>query len=149
MRAGDAYVDVCIRNISSRGMMLQAASPPPAGTYIEILRGTHAVVGRIVWTRDRRFGIQSASRIDISAIVNEPTQSGRKPPQQERRSSNRSRLPQRQPDIAERAERSRRIARASEFGLVIAGGMIGAGLLATLAYDMMTRPFESVAAHLR
>jgi hypothetical protein len=149
MRAGDAYVDVCIRNISSRGMMLQTANPPPAGTYIEILRGAHTIVGRIMWTKDRRFGMQAAAHLDIPAIVNQQPQSRRRPTGQERRSPDRPRATQRQPDITERVERSRRIARASEFGLVITGGLIGAGLLAAIAYDTMARPFESIAAHLR
>lgn len=146
MRGGETYMDVCIRNISSRGMMLQTASPPPPGSYIEILRGAYTVVGRIVWTRERRFGIHAADRIDINAIVNQTTRSGPRPANRERRSPERRISPA---DVAVRLERSRRLARAAEFGLLVAAGTAGAGLLATIAYEVMASPLHSIAAHLR
>lgn len=148
MRAGETYVDVCVRNISSRGMMLQTASPPPPGSYIEILRGAYTVVGRIVWTKERRFGIHAADRIDINAIVNQTTRSGPRPASRERRSPERRASPT-PTDIVTRLERSRRIARAAEFGLLVAAGTAGAGLLATMAYGILASPFHSIAAHLR
>jgi hypothetical protein len=149
MRAGDAYVDVCIRNISSRGLMLQTAAPPPPGTYVEILRAAHVIVGRIVWTRDRRFGVHAGQRIDIASIVNHVSPAGARPPNQDRRSADRTHLPQRKPDTAEQLERSRRFSRAFEFGVLTICAVTGAGMLASLAYKSMAQPFEVVANHLR
>lgn len=40
MRTGASWGDVCLLNLSSRGVLAQAAVPPPKGAYIEVRRGT-------------------------------------------------------------------------------------------------------------
>src|ERR1700754_200748 len=69
MRAGAAQMDVCIRDISSRGMLVQAGTPPPRGTYVEILRPGYSVTGRVVWSKHHKFGIQSRDRISMAAVL--------------------------------------------------------------------------------
>src|SRR5690349_16447421 len=75
MRNGPSWADVNIRNISSRGLMVQAASSPPRGSYVELRRGRHAIVARVAWSNGRRFGVQTQDRLDVDAIVAEPDQS--------------------------------------------------------------------------
>jgi len=58
-----ARQDVCIQNISSKGMMLIAASPPQRGDYIEIQLKGQALVGYVVWSSERRFGVKLRQRI--------------------------------------------------------------------------------------
>ena len=147
MRVDGKYSDVCIRDISSRGMMLQAATPPRQGSYIEIFRAAHVIVARVVWASDRRFGIQSQDRIDIGAVIKAAPPSGPKLPGQERRSADRS--PKASvADLGELAERNRHRSRAFEFGLFVLCGLLGSGLAAHIAYDMLASPLKRVSAHL-
>ena len=150
MRVDGKYSDVCIRDISSRGMMLQAATPPRPGTYIEILRAAHIVVARVVWASDRRFGIRSQDRIDIRGIVEATPGSGTRPVDQERRAADRSRPAGGTAaiDLAERAERNRHRSRAFQFGLLTVCGLLAAGLAANVAYDVLSSPLKTVSAHL-
>ena len=76
MRLDGVWKDVCIRNISSRGMLLQAGSPPPRSTYVEVYRGRHVIVARVAWSKDTRFGIHTQERLDVSSIIGEPDFSG-------------------------------------------------------------------------
>ena len=50
LRGDESWSDVCIRNVSSRGLMLLIDNPPQRSTYIEVRRGStkrmrHPVVG--------------------------------------------------------------------------------------------------------
>jgi len=150
MRVGASYCDVCIRDISSRGMMLQAATPPSPGTYIEILRAAHVVVGRVVWAGDRRFGIKSQDRMNVPDIIGAIV-APRAPrlPDQERRTRDRfAPAPVTAAVIAQQAERSRRRGRALQFGLMTAAGITAAGVVGTLAFETLASPFRSAATHL-
>jgi len=69
MRAGGRPVDVCVRNISARGMMLQCADPPPRGTYVEVAIGKTSIVGRVAWTNNRRAGVQARELIDVATYL--------------------------------------------------------------------------------
>lgn len=69
MRAGGPATDVCVRNVSSRGMLLLAHEVPAAGTYVEILLPDDVVVGRVMWASDRRFGIRTNERISLHRLV--------------------------------------------------------------------------------
>lgn len=59
MRGNGPPVDVCIRDVSARGMLVQAGTPPPRGTFVELSGGGLPVVGQVVWAKDRRFGVQT------------------------------------------------------------------------------------------
>lgn len=143
MRVGSSYCDVCIRDISSRGMMLQAASPPTPGSYIEILRAAHIVVARVIWAGDRRFGIRAQDRMNVGAIINVSMPDARQPGQ-ERRTRGRPLVD----DIVQQSERSQFTARIFQFGVLAAAGLIAAGLLGTAAYKVLASPFAAVSTHL-
>ncbi len=69
MRAGAGQVDVCIRDISSRGMLIQAGVPPARGTYVEILRPGYSVTGRVVWSKQHKFGVEARGKISLAAVL--------------------------------------------------------------------------------
>ena len=139
MRADGPPADVCVRDISSRGMMIQAGAPPPRGTYVEIACAGHEIVGIVVWRRAHRFGVNSCERIDASALAR-----------------------QRPPGIA--ASRQRRgtgslaAARVTPQGRLVAGRMefavivlLAAVLVVTLGvttFQTLSRPFAAVSAAL-
>lgn len=152
MRIGSAWTDICIRNISSRGLMAQAGTPPERGAYVEIYKGRQIIVGRVMWSRDRRFGIRTQDRLNIGAIVQEPALHGAGRPAApggtglvERRSDP-SRLTQ--AAIAERLERSRRLSSAVQFGIIIACGAAVACITMAIVAEALGRPLQAIAARL-
>lgn len=72
MRAGASWGDACILNLSSRGMGLQAASPPGRGSYVELRRGRHVIVARVIWINGHRFGIRAQDSIPVDSVIAEP-----------------------------------------------------------------------------
>ena len=139
MRAGGPRIDVCIRDISSRGIMAQASAPPPRGTYVDLDCAGHQIVGVVVWCRERRFGIQTRERINVAALA------GRIAPEilvPQRRGGCPSRA------VARRAgaDSARSLAGKMEFAVV---AIFAAALVAALGITMfraLSRPLETIAA---
>lgn len=65
MRVGAAESDVCIRDMSARGMLVQANAPPGRGTLVVIDCEGWPVPGQVIWCGDRRFGIQTRDTLDV------------------------------------------------------------------------------------
>ena len=142
MRSGVSWHDVCILNMSRRGLGIQSAEPPPRGTYVEIRRGGLVVVARVMWAKGHRAGLHSQDALSVRALVREETANDRLPPPDyakvERRRSPRS--------VEQRHERSRTTARALEFacfGLVAA--VFGLTVFGTVE-EALARPLEQVRA---
>ena len=152
MRLDGVWSDVCIRNISSRGMLLQAAAAPPRGTYVEIFRGRHSVVAQVRWCKDRRFGIHTRERMDVDAIINEPRGEPRRKADSgtERRSA--SRLPDTLTStaatLAARADRSRRLSATFQFCTMVGFSLVAAVMILTIVGEIVSRPFAIIAQHL-
>ncbi len=72
MRVAATWNDVCILNISTRGLLVQAAEPPARGAYIDLQRGQYAIVGRVVWVEDQRFGIRTQDPLPVDEIISPP-----------------------------------------------------------------------------
>jgi hypothetical protein len=143
MRAGGPPTDVCIRDISSKGLMLQADAPPPRGTYIEIVGAEQTIVGRVVWAKDRRFGMHTCDPIDVSAAIRgiPARPSHLRPP---------SRPVTLRPALARtNPESNRALAKVMEF--VVIGGFAAAlvVVMGSAAYEILSRPLENVSIQLR
>lgn len=143
LRLDGGWADGTVLNLSRRGMMIQSASPPPGGSYLEIRRGVHVIVARVVWTRAHRFGVRAQDVIDIDGLIREPDRSAPPGPRAEpieRRSANRP--------PPERHERSRQRGRIMEFACIaIVGGSAAIGAAAAVA-EILSSPFEHVHAAL-
>lgn len=109
------WTDAEIRDVSSGGLMATCSSPPARGSYVEIRRETYSVVGRVVWSSDGRFGIQARQKVDLPDLAHPQARVHFE--MGDRRRGSRSQPPSqpRQGTIQERAEASRRYARAIEF----------------------------------
>lgn len=152
MRSGTIWVDVCIQNMSSRGCLVQAVDPPTSGDYVEIRKQSHVVVGRCVWRQGRMFGIRTQDRIDIEAIVSD---AARLHPQgaaavAEPARSDRRIAPRKTDlaDVAESAERSRRLSARLQFGTFVGAGLGVAVFAASMLQDVLAAPLRTIAAHL-
>lgn len=71
MRGAASWHDARILNLSSRGLLLHTDRPPERGSYLEVRRGPHVIVARVVWTRAKRVGLKAQDVIPIDAIVRE------------------------------------------------------------------------------
>jgi len=138
LRHGAAWTDACILNISTRGLMIHTGRQIAKGTQVEVRRGDHVIIARVVWRDGGRAGLRAEDRVPVDEIMTlgqSPTLQLTAGPVERRKYSR----PQ---------ERSRLQGRAMEFGAVIAIGacLAAAGLnMVQAAFD---RPLEMVSAAL-
>ena len=78
MKDHRGWHDVRILNISSKGLMARSPATPSRGSYLEVRRGGHVIVVRVVWSSGQHFGAQAQSRLVPSEIIEET--SGAAPP---------------------------------------------------------------------
>ena len=136
MRVGAAWRDACILDLSSRGLMIQSSEPPANGSYLELRRGRHVIVARVMWSRDRRCGLRAQDVLPTEAIISEPDRSAGPliVAGGERRASPATRVPR-----ATAHERSRWRGRAWEFASFAFVG----GVFASLAYGAVASVLET------
>ncbi|NML91270.1 PilZ domain-containing protein [Sphingobium sp. TB-6] len=151
MHVGASWIEVVIHNLSSGGALVASDEAPDRGTYVEIRRGRQTIIGRVVWRKNRFFGIQAQDRIDIAVIINEPRLASRPRSANDPESScERRARPRMEADarIARQLESSRRWSAAFQFGVFLVLALIAAGFAATELYDVLSRPFSEVESHL-
>jgi hypothetical protein len=69
LRAGVSWSDTCILNISSRGLMIHSARATPEGSDVELYRGEHVIVARVIWRDGARVGLRSVDCLPIDELV--------------------------------------------------------------------------------
>lgn len=67
MRVGQRWLNACILNISSRGLLVQA-NGIETGSTIELRRGEHVIVARVVWREGGKAGLRSEERLSVDDI---------------------------------------------------------------------------------
>ncbi len=151
MNTGPSWVEVVIHNLSSGGALLACDDAPSRGTYIEIRRGKQTIVGRVVWRKERFFGIQAQGRLDVAAIINEPRLASRPKSASdtdtsyERRSQSRIEADAR---IARQLENSRRWSAVFQYGVFLFLALGVAGFAATEVYRLLSHAFSLVQSSL-
>jgi len=145
MRSGVSWSDVCILNLSPRGVGIQAPTPPQRGSYVEICRGSHVIVARVVWARGHRAGLHAQDVIWPQSLINEPEiANDRAPPVPgsmiDRRSAHRA--SQRRHDGSRTAARAMEMACIAAFGAALSFGAFG------LVHDALARPLSEIRSAL-
>lgn len=69
LRSGAQWSDACILNISSRGLMIQSGRAGPEGTRVELRRGDHVIIARVVWRAGARAGLATDDRLPVEDIL--------------------------------------------------------------------------------
>jgi hypothetical protein len=118
-------------NVSSRGLGLSISAPPEPGTYVEIRRGRHIIVARVMWTEGVRCGLHTQDPISIDALIRESDSTETKPPPStalEPRAERRRTLA-----LSRQHDRSRLAGRALEFAFF---GFLGASA-ALVGFDLV------------
>ena len=144
MRIGASWNDVCILNISPRGLSMQAAAPPPRGTYLEVRRGEHEITACVMWVNHHRFGVRTQDVLAIEYIINQPDRSAARASPDgsiaERRQFQRS--------TAERHESSRMLSRAMEFAVMGVFAASAAVVTFSTVAEVLQRPLADASAAL-
>jgi hypothetical protein len=69
LRTGAQWTDTCILNISSRGLLIHSGRAAPEGSTIELRRGEHVIVARVMWRDGARVGLQCDERLPVEQIM--------------------------------------------------------------------------------
>jgi hypothetical protein len=138
------WSDARILNLSSRGLMVRARQAPPLGAYVEIHRGTHRIVARVVWAEQDLFGARTQDDIALDAITG-----GDEAPLPVAANLNDDRRDwRRRPPPAERHEQSRRSSRRMEFACIALFASAAAFLAFDTVAEVLSRPLRMVEARL-
>lgn len=147
VRVGVRWNDVCILDISTRGLLIQAAEPPARGAYLDVRRGHQAIVGRVVWVQGQRFGVRTQDALPVEELIS-PNDAASVTLKRsvvegaalERRASPRA--------TAARHEASRMLSRSIEYTVfAIFGGAIGVSGFAAVG-QALGPPFDQISAAL-
>jgi hypothetical protein len=69
LRSRSGWTDACILNISSRGLMIHSSLAGPQGSVVELWRGDHVIVARVMWQDGARAGLQTDERLAVEDIL--------------------------------------------------------------------------------
>jgi hypothetical protein len=141
MRAGVAWHDVAILNLSKGGLGIQAADPPLRGAYVEICRGRHVIIARVMWTKGHRAGLKSQDPIWTESLLVEPSNDRSAPPVASAMPIERRQKPR---STEQRHEHSRLAARAMEFACLGMGGAAMALLAFGMVEEALAQPLSKI-----
>ena len=141
MRAGGPPIDVCIRDVSLRGICVVTAKPPPRGTVVELTGPSAPIVGEVIWSSERRFGVAVGGRIDLPRLLAQ--RSNDRPPHESVPLPAYARAPVHRPRYA---DESRDKGRAMQFVFTALLGVAAAALIGQLVYENLASAANRVTA---
>lgn len=140
LRGDRGWGDACILNLSSRGLLVYSASAAPPGSVVEIRRGEQAIVARVVWRQQNRFGLQAQGEVQIEQLItgsaSAATDAAAAGPVGDRRKRPRD------------AEDSRIRGRICEFAAVAGVGAVLAAAAYSMVVQSLSAPIAEVAEQL-
>lgn len=140
LRHGSRWDDIRILDISTGGLCLRSADAPRRGAYVELHRGCHRIIARVVWSQDETFGVSAQDPIQVEAFISDPDRAvAVDRPAADRRSIQR---------YTDQQDRSRFAGRAMQAGAFALGGACAALLAVSLIHDAFARPMRSIAVAL-
>ena len=140
LKSGAGWDDACIVDVSRRGVGLKAESAPSRGAYVEIRRGMHVIVARVVWSVGQRFGVAAQDDIPIGLIAAD--QAPPPEPPKAVASADRRRAQRR---LANRAEASRTWGRRLQFVAVAVAGLAAAMVVGAQVRSAFAAPLGQVS----
>ncbi|SFO03675.1 PilZ domain-containing protein [Sphingomonas sp. OK281] len=141
MNVTGRWSDAHIHDVSDKGMLVSSIEPPAIGTYVDIRRGTLVIIGRVVWSGGRRFGVRTQDPVSLAALLSEPVLDSR-PASTDRRSLKREQAARRH---SEQADRNRHRASLFQFICLTIIGLGIACFSASYCYRALAVPLGSVS----
>ena len=138
------WSDACIVDLSRRGAGLQSSAAPRHGSYVEIRRGLHVIIARVVWSREQRFGVVAQDELPIDSIANDRRPAS-KPCAIDGTRPERRRLPR---SPSEQGEASRRIGQRMQFAGAILAGLAAAMIAGAEVQKALASPLGAVGSAL-
>lgn len=145
IRQDSKWVDARIRNVSSRGIMIQMDDPPAKGTFLEVRRQQVVIVGQVRWSNGNCCGLRTQDKVPVHALK---PNGGAPMDRQDERAPVERRASVRVVSPEEIAERSRLKAMLFQKVVLVAAGLIGAIFVATLIYELLSYPLSEITKHL-
>jgi hypothetical protein len=135
MRSEGPPSQVTILDVSTSGVKISTRATLRPGSYVEIVRGSTSIVGRVVWVKDAQAGIMSRDRIDIQKLlalkaVNRLQEIAGDPRMGRRAADPRT-------SIRQTEERSAQLGRLLQFVVLGSSITIFAITVASIAYDVL------------
>lgn len=137
VRNGAGWVDACILNISSRGLLIHAKCAAQPGSPVKLWRGGCLVIGRVVWRSNERIGVCTPEPIAVDDLISSQTAQATAPVFTGDVKVERGSRP-RNPD------RSRERSRTIEFVSLVLVGTALAAAVTVHAYQALSKPLEAV-----
>lgn len=145
VRAGASWEDALILNMSSKGLLVRSNRSVNRGSYLEIRRGPHVIVARVIWSGAGRFGVQTQDPVPAADLIRDPDGAAARPKAVLGENPDRRFAPR---SSEARHEKSRQGGRAMEFmALALACGLI-AVLIGNTVSDVFAAPLDAAQAAL-
>ena len=144
MRIGASWNQVCILNISPRGLSMQAAAAPPRGTYLEIRRGDHEIMACVMWANHHRFGVRTQDSLVVDDIIHHPKRSEAALAEAAASRAVAVRTASRR-KVTERLDHSRMLSRAMEFAVIVMFVGAAAVVTFTAVAEALNRPLAEAS----
>jgi hypothetical protein len=143
LRSSSGWTDACILNISSRGLMIHSSRAGPRGSVVELWRGDHVIVARVMWQDGARAGLQTDERLAVEDILSLRGSAAMSLTAPQAASTDRRARPRGEPD------RRKQQGKMIEFvGVVLAGCMFAATAYGMVA-QALAGPMAMIDAALR
>ncbi len=146
IRLDSGWVDATIRNVSTKGMMIEMSSPPPRGSFMEIRRGSAIVVGQVRWVAQDCCGLLAQGRVPVAQLKRDPRLAYK--PNADGSVQVERRAEARILSAEEVAERSRLKAMLVQKAIIAAAGIAGVCFVGSLMLGVIEKPMESIEKHL-
>lgn len=61
--------EICIMDMSTRGLLATTANPPRRGEFVELTIGRNSLSAQVKWASQRRFGLSLRERVSVAALL--------------------------------------------------------------------------------
>lgn len=116
--------EICIMDMSTRGLLATTANPPRRGEFVELTIGRNSLSAQVKWASQRRFGLSLRERVSVAALLE-----GGKQPIALKRS--RAMQPTRVGLLASLRANPQMLSRVGQYGVFVLGAVIAGYFIIT------------------